>query len=196
MKQKNAFIQNKVEIVEDREDVVWAMDRDYRLTAFNTCFKNQLKENGLGDAQRGMDLREVYRAIDFFNPCEQGCQRALDRYATTSKHTFDIDGKIVVHEFAFQPFMNSAGEVVGCSIWQKDITEEVENNYRLRESERKYREAQEVANIGHWYWDMREDQIAWSNQLYRIFEQETRKIRRYFRCPFGDYPPGRPTSFC
>jgi PAS domain S-box-containing protein len=180
LKQKNAFIQNKVEIVEDREDVVWAMDRDYRLTAFNTCFKNQLKENGLGDAQRGMDLREVYRAIDFFNPCEQGCQRALDRYATTSKHTFDIDGKIVVHEFAFQPFMNSAGEVVGCSIWQKDITEEVENNYRLRESERKYREAQEVANIGHWYWDMREDQIAWSNQLYRIFEQEPGKFDATF----------------
>lgn len=180
MKQKNAFIQNKVEIVEDREDVVWAMDRDYRLTAFNTCFKNQLKENGLGDAQRGMDLREVYRAIDFFNPCEQGCQRALDRYATTSKHTFDIDGRIVVHEFAFQPFMNSAGEVVGCSIWQKDITEEVENNYRLRESERKYREAQEVANIGHWYWDMREDQIAWSNQLYRIFEQEPGKFDATF----------------
>ncbi|WP_127142198.1 sensor histidine kinase [Flagellimonas marinaquae] len=180
MKQKNTFIQNKVEIVEDREDVVWAMDKEYKLTAFNTCFKNQLQQNGLGDAQRGIDLRAVYRADCFFNPCEQGCQRALDRYATTCRHTFESDGKIVVHEFAFQPFMNSAGEVVGCSIWQKDITEEVENNYKLRESERKYREAQEVANIGHWNWDMREDQIIWSNQLFRIFEQEPGKFEATF----------------
>ncbi len=172
MKQKHAFIQNKIEIVEDRNDIVWAMDEEYKLTAFNTSFKAILKQNGSADAERGMDLKEVYRTNSFFNPCEQGCERALNRFATTSKHTFEDNGQIVVHEFSFQPFMNSSGDVVGCCIWQKDITQEVDNNHRLRESERKYREAQEVANVGHWNWDMKKDKITWSDQLFRIFGQE------------------------
>jgi PAS domain S-box-containing protein len=171
VKQNHAFIQNKVEIVEDRDDLVWAMDEDYKLTAFNTSFKARLKHVGIADVERGMDLKEVYKVDGFFNPCQQGCERALNRYATTSKHTFEENGKIVVHEFSFQPFMNHFGDVVGCCVWQKDITLEVNNNHRLRESERKYREAQEVADVGHWNWDMKKNEITWSDQLFRIFDK-------------------------
>ncbi len=172
MKKKQTLIHNKVEIVEDRDDAVWAMDLNYRLTAFNPSFKIRLEREGWDKADRGMDLKAVYRSGNFFKPCEQGCERAFNRYATTSKHTFEEKGEIVVHEFSFQPFMNSSGKVIGCCIWQKNITQEVNNNHRLFESERKYREAQEVANVGHWGWDMKEDKIVWSNQLFRIFEQD------------------------
>lgn len=172
MKKKQVLIHNKVEIVEDRNDIVWAMDENYKLTAFNSSFKARLKEDGLGDAERGMDLRPVYESGCFFNPCEQGCERALNRYATTSKHTFKDKGGTVVHEFSFQPFMDGFGKVVGCCIWQKDVTQEVNNYHRLRESEIKYREAQAVADVGHWNWDMMQNNITWSDQLYRIFDQD------------------------
>lgn len=177
MKRKQAFIQNKIEIVEDRADLVWAMDKNYRLTAFNTSFKTHLEQNDLGDAKRGMDLIEVYQSDSFFNPCEQGCERALNRYSTTSKHTFVEDGHTVVHEFSFQPFMNGSGEVVGCCVWQKEITQEVDNNHRLLESERKYREAQEVADVGHWNWDIIDNKITWSDQLYKIFDQDPQTFK-------------------
>jgi len=172
VKQKNAFIQNKVEIVEDRNDIVWAMDENYKLTDFNTSFSALLKRNGSITAERGIDLRKVFKTSSFFDPCEQGCERALNRYATTSKHTFEEYGEIVVHEFSFQPFMNSSGDIVGCCVWQKNITQEVNNNHRLLDSERKYREAQQVADVGHWNWDMIKNEITWSDQLYRIFGQE------------------------
>ncbi|MEY8780325.1 PAS domain-containing protein [Allomuricauda sp. XS_ASV26] len=172
MKQKNAFIQNKVEIVEDRNDIVWAMDENYKLTDFNTSFSALLKRNGSITVERGIDLRKVFKTSSFFDPCEQGCERALNRYATTSKHTFEENGEIVVHEFSFQPFMNSSGDIVGCCVWQKNITQEVNNNHRLLDSERKYREAQQVADVGHWNWDMIKNEITWSDQLYRIFGQE------------------------
>lgn len=177
MKKKHTIIQNKIEIVEDRSDLVWAMDRDYRLTAFNTSFKSRLLQKGLGDAERGMDLKVVYQSDFFFKPCGQGCERALNRYATTSRHTFEENGKTVVHEFSFQPFMNSSGEIIGCCVWQKDITQEVDKNLRLLESERKYREAQEIANIGHWNWDMAKNEITWSDQLFRIFDKDPRTFK-------------------
>lgn len=181
MKQKHTIIQNKIEIVEDRADLVWAMDRDYKLTAFNTSFKSHLLQNGLGNAERGMGLKIIYQSDFFFKPCEQGCERALNRYATTSKHSFVEDGRTVVHEFSFQPFMNSSGEVIGCCVWQKDITEEVNKNLRLRESERKYREAQEVANVGHWNWDMKKNEITWSDQIFRIFDKDPKTFKPNYK---------------
>lgn len=176
MKEKQILIHNKIEIVEDRGDAVWAMDSDYRLTAFNSSFELRLREEQLGDAKKGMDLRPIYEKGVFFSPCDQGCDRALNRYATTSEHTFLHNHETVVHEFSFQPFMDSSGNVIGCCIWQKDITGELDNIHRLEESEQKYREAQEIANVGHWNWDMVRDEITWSDQLFRIFGQEPGKF--------------------
>ncbi len=195
MKHNQVVIHNKVEIVDDGDDIVWAMDENYSLTAFNSSFKTRLKRENLGDAQRGMDLKKVYDSEGFFSTCNQGCERALDRYATTSKHTFEDNGEIVVHEFSFQPFMNSSGEVVGCCIWQKDITKEINNNHRLRESERKYREAQEVADVGHWNWDMIKNEISWSDQLFRIFGQDPKTFEANYESLMGIIHPDDRKAF-
>lgn len=176
MKEKQILIHNKIEIVEDRDDVVWAMDNDFKLTAFNSSFEQRLKDEQLGTAKKGMDLRSIYQNGVFFSPCEQGCDRALNRYATTSEHTFLHNGNTVVHEFSFQPFMDSSGHVIGCCVWQKNITSELDNIHRLQESEQKYREAQEITNVGHWNWDMAKDEITWSDQLFRVFGQEPGKF--------------------
>ncbi len=157
--------------MEDRGDVVWAMDQDYKLTAYNASFEEKLKKEQLGKPLKGMDLRAIYQNGVFFNPCKKGCEKALNRYATTAKHTFEEGGHTYVHEFSFQPFMDVSGDVAGCCIWQKDITDEVSNIHKLWDSERKYREAQRIANVGHWEWDMIKDEIVWSNQLYHIFQQ-------------------------
>lgn len=65
MKQKHAFIQNKIEIVEDRNDIVWAMDEEYKLTAFNTSFKAILKQNGSADAEREWTWKRFIGPIAF-----------------------------------------------------------------------------------------------------------------------------------
>ena len=180
MRQKQILIRNKVENVEDRGDVVWAMDQDYRLTAFNTSFGEKLKKERLGTPAKGMDLRPIYQNGIFFSPCKKGCEKALKRYATTIKHTFEENGNTYVHGFSFQPFMDVSGEVAGCCIWQKDITEEVGNIHKLWDSERKYREAQRIANVGHWEWDMIKDEAIWSNQLFHIYQQNPQEFKATF----------------
>ncbi len=45
----------------------------------------------------------------------------------------------------------------------------VESEHRLRESEAKLAEAQRIAHIGHWDWNILEDNIVWSDEIYRIF---------------------------
>ena len=181
MKEEQILIDNKVEVLEHKEDVIWSMDRDYRLTAYNSSFEKKFGEKFRSKPEIGMDLREVYNDSGFFSLCRQGCDKALERYATTSRHTFLLNGFTIVHEFSFQPFMDESGNVAGCCIWQKDITREVENVHRLRESEIKYKEAQEITNVGHWNWDMKRDSISWSDQLYRVFGQ----VPGEFRATYG-----------
>ncbi|SDQ24134.1 sensor histidine kinase [Flagellimonas zhangzhouensis] len=180
MKQNQILIHNKVEVVENRDDVVWAMDVNFRLTAFNQSFEQKFQNENLGIPEKGMDLRPIYEKGVFFSSCKNGCERALNRYATTSNHTLELNGAMLVHEFSFQPYMDGSGNVIGCCIWQKDVTEEVNNNKRIKESETKYREAQKVANVGHWNWDMLNDEITWSDQLYRIFGQIPGKFEATF----------------
>lgn len=40
---------------------------------------------------------------------------------------------------------------------------------RLEKSERLMKEAQHIANVGHWEWDVASDQALWSDELYSIF---------------------------
>ena len=52
----------------------------------------------------------------------------------------------------------------------KERTEELEEAYTsLKESEKGLAEAQRMAHIGNWDWDIVTDEIYWSDEMYRIF---------------------------
>ncbi len=171
MKKKQVHIQDAIEIFEDGNDVVWTMDKEFQLTSFNQRFEEKYTEELGHEPQIGQDLRAVYKKGAFFSVCEKGCERALNLYATTARQTLVKKGAFSVHEFSFQPFMDTTGKVMGCCIWQKDITNEVDNIHRLEDSEARYSEVQEITNVGHWSWDMVRNKITWSNQLFNIFGQ-------------------------
>ena len=50
-----------------------------------------------------------------------------------------------------------------------DVTERRETEQRLRDSEAKLAEAQRVAHVGSWEYDVAADRSTWSQELYRIF---------------------------
>jgi PAS domain S-box-containing protein len=49
-----------------------------------------------------------------------------------------------------------------------DITDRKQVEQALRESEADLMEAQRLANMGSWQWDIQTDTVTWSEQLYRI----------------------------
>lgn len=44
--------------------------------------------------------------------------------------------------------------------------------HELRESRERLREAQRIAHLGHWEWDINKDTVDWSHEVYRIFGLE------------------------
>jgi PAS domain S-box-containing protein len=53
-----------------------------------------------------------------------------------------------------------------------DIDKEKRIAERLKESAAQLLEAQAIAHLGNWSWDIRTNQISWSDELYRIFETD------------------------
>jgi PAS domain S-box-containing protein len=51
----------------------------------------------------------------------------------------------------------------------QDITERKLAEEQLRQSERQLAEAQHIARVGSWSWDLRSNNVTWSDELYRIF---------------------------
>jgi len=58
----------------------------------------------------------------------------------------------------------------------RDITRRKQAEARLRESERRLVEAQQLAHLGSWEWDIRSNQVTWSDEMYRIFGLQPRQF--------------------
>ncbi len=69
----------------------------------------------------------------------------------------------------------------------QDVSERNLMLQALRQSEETLKEAQEIGNVGHWEYDLRENIITWSDQIYRIhgisranFTPTVEKIMSFF----------------
>ncbi len=58
----------------------------------------------------------------------------------------------------------------------QDVTEKQLLIERLQESDKLFRQAQEISRIGNWSWDMETKKLEWSDELYRIYELEPQSI--------------------
>ena len=59
--------------------------------------------------------------------------------------------------------LESMATLIGQGVYRFDIQDE------LRESEARLGEAQSIAHLGNWDWDMRTNKLLWSDEIYRIF---------------------------
>ncbi|HWQ18171.1 MAG TPA: PAS domain S-box protein, partial [Methanotrichaceae archaeon] len=74
------------------------------------------------------------------------------------------------------PLRNASGEIVGCVITLTDITQRklIENDLII--SERNLAASQEIAHVGSYSWDLEENLLIWSNELYRILGLTPRQV--------------------
>ncbi len=104
--------------------------------------------------------------------------------------------KYLIDKEEFSPELNKVLSVISESYdhYEKDrkmlehsielsSNELVELNNKLKKESEKLIEAQSIANLGSWEWDVINDKLYWSDELYRIFEID----KNAFKATYQDY---------
>ncbi|MBI5954827.1 MAG: PAS domain S-box protein [Chloroflexi bacterium] len=72
-------------------------------------------------------------------------------------------------EVTVDPLLDTDGHLRGAVHIVNDITERKRVEEKLRESESQLREAQKMAHLGFWHWDIKTGDVEWSDEVFKIF---------------------------
>ncbi len=67
------------------------------------------------------------------------------------------------------PMKDDNGQLIGSVHVARDISERKKAEEALRESEKRLSRSQEIAHLGSWELDLKENRLTWSDEVYRIF---------------------------
>jgi len=78
------------------------------------------------------------------------------------------DGRRIDVSISMSPILDEAGKIVGAAAFTRDISMRIAAEERLRRSEAQLADAQQLAALGSWEWDVVSNEVTWSPELYRI----------------------------
>jgi PAS domain S-box-containing protein len=119
-------------ILNNTSDVILSIDRDYRLTEFNTVFR--------GMALKGFGVKDPYGTpvLNYLDPTKYEHLKEIYSKVLEGEIINDIaqfntrSGLTVYNETSYHPIRNFNQEITGISIFSKDITQRVLNEQKLK----------------------------------------------------------------
>ena len=112
----------------------------------------------------GMSLYEFLRTHDPAEPAIAHHLAALDGHRQSFR--YDFEGRW--YAAFIHPLRDDGGQVTGCLGAAFDVTEQRAMEQRLVQGEARLAEAQRVAHVGSFEWDIESGRVTWSDELHRI----------------------------
>jgi diguanylate cyclase len=82
------------------------------------------------------------------------------------------DGRRIDVSISMAPIRDDTGAIVGAAAFTRDISMRLGAEERVRRSEAQLSEAQRLAALGSWEWDLVSGEVTWSPELYRILGRD------------------------
>ncbi len=79
------------------------------------------------------------------------------------------DGTQYNEEMTITPVSNKDGEIEHFIAVKQDISNRKQAEEALQNSEANLKRSQQLAHVGHWVWDTRQNIVTWSDEMKRIF---------------------------
>ena len=143
-------------------DVVFVLDRDGRHLKTAPSISNYPAKPA--DELAGKTLRECYDS-ETAELILANVGRALDEDRTLRfEYRQGADGDGIWYEASVSPVSKNTVIVVA-----RDITDRRRSEAKIAESERQLAEAQSLARVGNWNWNLETGALSWSDEHYHIF---------------------------
>lgn len=110
----------------------------------------------------GIETTDLYKTM-------KRCMKERKSFHFDNEFTF-LDGENGWFELSIQPVPE------GVFILSMDITERIRTEQELRENARRLKEAQEMAHLGFWDWDVKTGSVEWSDEVYKIFNRDPKSF--------------------
>ncbi|MDP4285327.1 MAG: PAS domain S-box protein [Bacteroidota bacterium] len=162
--------QEKELLINATEDLIWSVNRDLKLIAANKSFIKNIESNTGNTIKPGDDIVLKEFPEEFLRQWQSYYSRALqgESFRVETYSSYSQDKSLVWTETIFNPIYNNK-EIIGIACYSRDITERKNMEEKLKQSEAFLAEAQKLAKIGSWNFDFVNDELTWSDELYRVF---------------------------
>ncbi len=119
-------------LLENTTDIIWSIDRDLRLIAFNEAFQGVLEMLSVAKPKTGGRLKFELLPYEMQLFWEKRYERAFMGERFVDEWDMNLPDKIVTFELFFNPILED-NEVTGVSVFGRDITKRIiENRQRER----------------------------------------------------------------
>jgi PAS domain S-box-containing protein len=115
------------------------------------------------------EIEEERKAVH--RRCLQGAIDKCDEY-----YFARADGTGQWISWEIRPWYKSENEIGGLLMYTADISHYKKNEGLLQEATERLADAQQIAHVGSWEWDLKTNELKWSDEQYRIFGFEPHAI--------------------
>lgn len=182
---------DKEALINTTTDLIWSVSSDYKLLAANKAFLESLKLSDDLYLKPGDDvlIPSVFSEenVTFWR---QHYARALTGESFTIElHTAER-GAVDEHwdEIIFNPITKN-GDVIGVACRGRDITQNKNYQRELLTINNQLEMAQQIAKLGYWSHDLKNDVLFWSKEVYTIFGLEEQAFNGDFNSFFRRVHP-------